>query len=115
MTRSLVLRAATSRCRAMMAMCRLNVPAIFIYGGSILPAPSREAGHHPGRVRAVGNVPSATCPTPISRRWNRMLSFGGRVRHAVHRQHNGDGIGSNRAGAALPRPVRLRQDPTPSA
>src|ERR1700728_2636346 len=25
----------------MMAMCRLNVPAIYIYGGSILPAPSR--------------------------------------------------------------------------
>ena len=36
----------------MMAMCRLNVPAIYIYGGSILARHVQgQAGHHPGRVR----------------------------------------------------------------
>ena len=38
MTRWSASPAATSRCPGMMmAMCRLNVPSIFIYGGSILP------------------------------------------------------------------------------
>ena len=52
----------------MMAMCRLNVPSIFIYGGSILPGTFKgQAGHRAGRVRggrqAFGR---RRCPTPIS-------------------------------------------------
>ena len=54
----------------MMAMCRLNVPSIFIYGGSILPGTfQRPAGHRAGRVRggrqAFGR---RRCPTTISTR-----------------------------------------------
>jgi dihydroxy-acid dehydratase len=57
----------------MMAMVRLNVPSIFIYGGSILP------GNFRGQQVTVGR----------------------RVRRTIHRQHNGDGIGGHRSGAAL--------------
>ncbi len=38
----------------MMAMVRLNVPSIFIYGGSILPALQGQAGHRAGCVRGRG-------------------------------------------------------------
>jgi dihydroxy-acid dehydratase len=40
----------------MMAMVRLNVPSIFIYGGSILPGTFRAAGHGPGRFRGGGTA-----------------------------------------------------------
>ncbi len=52
----------------MMAMCRLNVPSIFIYGGSILPGKFKgQDGHRPGRVtRRSASIRSAPCRTRIS-------------------------------------------------
>ena len=42
----------------MMAMCRLNVPSIFIYGGSILPGSYRGLScHRAGSVRGCRGVP----------------------------------------------------------
>ena len=52
----------------MMAMCRLNVPSIFIYGGSILPGNFKgKASHRPGRVtRRSAGIRSARCRTKTS-------------------------------------------------
>ena len=57
----------------MMAMCRLNVPSIYIYGGSILP------GKFKGKevtiqdvYEAVGKHSVGRCPTRISTLSNRM-------------------------------------------
>ncbi len=48
----------------MMAMVRLNVPSIFIYGGSILPGTFKGL---PSRCRTCSrpsaSIPSAPCPT----------------------------------------------------
>jgi hypothetical protein len=52
----------------MMAMVRLNVPSVFIYGGSILPGRLEGQGRdRAGRVRGRGPAPGRQqCPT---RRW----------------------------------------------
>ena len=87
----------------MMAMVRLNVPSIFIYGGSILP------GSYRGRqitvqdvFEAVGQHSVGTIErrrTPRDRAGG--LSVGRFLRRAVHRQHHGDRRRGDRAGAAL--------------
>ena len=73
--------AATSRCPGMMmAMVRLNVPSVFIYGGSILPGPAAQrprrrrvqdvfeaVGQHAGRQaerrRARRSSSGVACPS----------------------------------------------------
>ena len=87
----------------MMAMCRLNVPAIFIYGGSILP------GTFKGKPVTVQDVFEAVGQAlgrrdvrrrPRGARAGR-LPVGGRLRRAVHREHHGDGVGGDRPGATV--------------
>ena len=86
----------------MMAMLRLNVPSVFMYGGSILPGKFQRqdvtvvdvfeaVGQH-----AAGNMSDeelhelecVACP------------IGRRLRRPVHRQHHGDGQRGDRPGAA---------------
>ncbi len=87
----------------MMAMVRLNVPSIFIYGGSILPGTFKgkevtvqdvyeAVGKH-----SVGEMSDEDLQTLEAER----LSVGRRLRRAVHRQHHGDRVGSHRPGAAV--------------
>ena len=87
----------------MMAMCRLNVPAIFIYGGSILPGTFKgkpvtvqdvfeAVGKH-----SVGEMSDADLDDARADR----LPFGRRLRRAIHRQHHGDRFRSHRPRAAL--------------
>ena len=99
----------------MMAMCRLNVPSIFIYGGSILPGTFKG---QPVTVQdvfeAVGkhSVGADVGRRPRDARAAR-LPVGRRLRRPVHRQHHGDGVGGDRARACRIRPARPR--PTNSA
>ena len=87
----------------MMAMCRLNVPSIFIYGGSILP------GTFKGKPVTVQDVFEAVGKHSVGEMSDadlddaraECLSVGRRLRRAIHRQHHGDGVGGDRAGAAL--------------
>ena len=87
----------------MMAMCRLNVPSIFIYGGSILP------GTFKGQPVTVQDVFEAVGKYSVGDMSDRRprdagaerLSVGRRLRRAVHRQHHGDGLGGDRARAAV--------------
>ena len=87
----------------MMAMIRLNVPSIFIYGGSILP------GRFRGRdvvvqdlfeavgLHSVGKMDDADPRRARARR----LPLGRLLRRPVHRQHHGDGRRGDRPRAAL--------------
>ena len=86
----------------MMAMLRLNVPSVFMYGGSILPGHiQRQGRHRSGRVRrcrhALGgpHVGRGTARTRMRR-----LSVRGVVWRTVHRQHDGLRFGGNRSGVA---------------
>ena len=94
----------------MMVMCRLNVPSIFIYGGSILPGTFKgqpvtiqdvfeAVGKH-----SVGQMSDADLETLEQQ----CLPVGRRLRRAVHRQHHGDGVGGDRARACLIQPARRR-------
>ena len=102
----------------MMAMLRLNVPSVFMYGGSILPGqvqgPGRDRG---GRVRGGGPARGRQdVGRGPARAGMRRLPVGRRLRRAVHRQHHGDGQRGDRPGAARlgrlagavrgPRPLR---------
>ena len=86
----------------MMAMLRLNVPAVFMYGGSILPGKFKGQGRDGGR--RVRGRRSALGRQDVGRRIARAgmcrLPRGRRLRRAVHRQHHGDGVGGDRAGVA---------------
>ena len=92
----------------MMAMCRLNVPSIFIYGGSILP------GSFKGRpvtvqdlFEAVGQHSVGKMSTRGSRRARAGgLSVGRRLRRAVHRQHHGHASPRRSAWRCPIRPAR---------
>ena len=87
----------------MMAMLRLNVPSIFIYGGSILPGTfkgqpvtvqeSFRSGWQIFGWRHVGRG--------FGHARDRRLPFGGRLRCAVHRQYNGHRVGGDRPCPAL--------------
>ena len=100
----------------MMVMCRLNVPSIFIYGGSILPGTFKgqpvtvqdvfeAVGKH-----SVGQMSDADLDDPRADR----LPVGRRLRRAVHRQHDGDGVRGDRPRAAvLGGCARALRDPRP--
>jgi dihydroxy-acid dehydratase len=100
----------------MMAMLRLNVPSIFVYGGSILPGPL------PRQVTS----PSSTCSrqSALCRRQlpalgshsdrERSLPRARRVRRPVHRQHHGLRRRGDRPVAAqfsnmVPAPYKSRE------
>ena len=100
----------------MMAMVRLNVPSIFIYGGSILPGNFRGqqvtgAGPLRGGRQAFGR-------RDVGRRSRRIgdgrLPLRRGLRRAVHRQHHGHRFGGHRlalpysAGAPAPYEIRDR-------
>ena len=91
---------------AMMAMARLNVPAIFVYGGAIMP------GNWQGKdvniqdvFEAVGAWSQGNMSLDdLDRAGVRRLPRRGRVRRHVHREHDvlGDrGDGHVRAGRGL--------------
>ena len=87
----------------MMAMVRLNVPSIFIYGGSILP------GSYRGRQITVQDVFEAVGQHSVGTISDAELleieqvglSLGRLLRRPVHRQHHGHRRRGDRAGAAL--------------
>ena len=87
----------------MMAMVRLNVPSIFIYGGSILP------GNFRGQVVTVQDMFEAVGKHSVGDDVGRgprragagRVPLGGRLRRAVHRQHDGDRLRGDRPRAAL--------------
>ena len=99
----------------MMAMCRLNVPSIYIYGGSILP------GTFKGKPVTIQDVYEAVgkhsvggmSDADLDDARTECLSVGRRLRRAIHRQHHGDRFGSDRACAC--RIPRARRRPTRSA
>ena len=86
----------------MMAMVRLNVPSVFMYGGSILPGKWQgrdvtvqdvfeAVGKH-----AVGDMSDAELDELEQRR----LPLGRLLRRPVHRQHHGLRLRGDRPGAA---------------
>ena len=87
----------------MMAMCRLNVPSIFIYGGSILP------GTFKGKPVTVQDVFEAVGKHSVGQMSDDDLETleqnacpsAGRLRGPVHRQHHGDRVRGDRARSAL--------------
>jgi len=87
----------------MMAMVRLNVPSIFIYGGSILPGNFRgQQVTVQDMFEAVGKHSVGEMSDADSRRNRaRGMPVCRRVRRTIHRQYHGDGVRGDRAGAAL--------------
>ena len=83
---------------AAMALLRLNIPGVILYGGSILPGPLQGPRHqHSGRVRSRRRErrrPDVRRGTARHRRPR--LSRRGRLRRPVHRQHHGHGDGTDR-------------------
>ena len=109
----------------MMAMVRLNVPSVFIYGGSILPGRVPAGAAVPadfanrdltvqdmfeavGRHQ-TGTLGNAALDDPRARR----LPLVRRLRRAVHRQHHGLRLRGDRARAA--QLLRARRRPTRAA
>ncbi len=98
----------------MMAMCRLNVPSIFIYGGSILP------GTFKGQPVTVQDVFEAVGKHSVGADVGRRsfharaecLPVGWRLRRPVHRQHHGHRVRGHRLGLAVfGRRARALRDP----
>ncbi len=87
----------------MMAMCRLNVPSIYIYGGSILP------GTFKGKPVTIQDVYEAVGKHSVGAHvrcrsrnaGTERLSVGRRLRRAIHRQHHGDDLGGDRSCFAV--------------
>jgi len=95
----------------MMAMVRLNVPSVFIYGGSILPGRAPQLDEIPEDFRDRDlTVQDLLGGRPLSEQGSfgkgagdagtcRLSERGGMWR-AVHRQHHGLCFGGDRAGIA---------------
>ena len=83
---------------AAMALIRLNVPGVVLYGGSIMPGPIiKAATDRGGRFRSRGRQRRRThdgCGIVGHRRPR--VSGRGRVRRPVHRQHHVHGDGDYR-------------------
>ena len=101
----------------MMAMVRLNVPSVFIYGGSILPGRLEWPRHHrAGRVRGRGSAPGRQPQRRGARgdRTRRLSECRGLWR-SVHGEYDGLRVRGDRTRAAqlfrcaralrVPRPV----------
>ena len=76
-----------------MALARLDVPSLMLYGGSIAPGPlPRPRRHDPGRLR--GGRRARRRARWTTRSWpsssTRACPGAGRLRRPVHRQHDGD-------------------------
>ena len=86
----------------MMAMLRLNVPSVFLYGGSILPG--KFKGHDVTVVDVFEGVGMHSAGRMTrrgaARARVRCLSFGRLLRRPVHRQHHGLRVRSHRSCAA---------------
>ena len=92
----------------MMAMVRLNVPSVFMYGGSILP------GKWQGRDVTVQDVFEAVgkhavgdmTDDELDELEKRRLPVGRLLRRPVHRQHHGLRLRGDRAWRCRARPAR---------
>ena len=92
----------------MMAMLRLNVPSVFMYGGSILPGPlQRPRRNHRRRVRG-GRLAQhrQALRRRAARARMRRLPVGRVLRRPLHRQHDGLRLRGDR-----PRAARLGRRP----
>jgi dihydroxy-acid dehydratase len=101
---------------AAMALLRLNIPGVILYGGSILP------GKHNGHDISIQDVFEAVGANARGRIFRRgtarhrrpRLSRRGRVRRPVHRQHHGHGDGTDRPApmgtAAVPQVDKRKED-----
>ena len=99
----------------LMAAARINVPSVFVYGGSILPGHHNGAGaRHRQRVRG-GRRPRRRHARRRRARRHRAqrLPDRGRVRRHVHRQH--DGVGGRGARHVAARLARRRRRSTAAA
>ena len=99
----------------LMAAARLNLPSVFLYGGSILPGPPQRPG---ARHRRACSRPSAPAPPAPStddgarRHRAQRLPDRGQLRRHVHRQHHG--VGRPRRSACRC-PARRRRPPSTAA
>ena len=86
----------------MMAMLRLNVPSVFVYGGSILPGRFEDKDVTVVDVfEAVGQFAAGDVPArPPDRARKGRVPRPRRVRRAVHREHHGVRRRGDRAVAA---------------
>ena len=97
----------------LMAAARLNLPAVFLYGGSILPGRAAATGpRHRQRLRGGGR-PRRRTPDRRGAQPHRAqrLPDRGLVRRHVHRQHHGLGGRGARHGAARQRLAAGRRPP----
>ena len=81
-----------------MALCRLDIPGLMLYGGSIAPGKlqrpeRRDRSTSPSRTssKASAPTPPARSTTPARSPRSRRLSRRRRLRRPVHRQHHGHG------------------------
>ena len=86
----------------LMAAARLNLPSVFLYGGSILPGQHNGQGHrHRVRVRGRGRPRRRLDGRRRARRHRaQRLPERGELRRHVHRQHDGVGGRGHRHVAA---------------
>ncbi len=96
----------------LMAMARLNLPSVYLYGGTILPGTYRGARRHdPGRVRGGrGARQGHDRRRGAARHRARGLPDDRLVRRHVHGEHDGGGgeaIGMSLPGSASPARGRL--------
>jgi dihydroxy-acid dehydratase len=83
---------------AIMALARLNIPGLVLYGGSI--APGSYHGHDvtiQDVYEAVGAHAQADERRGFVGDGKQRVSGSGRMRRAVHREHHGDGLRVSRA------------------
>ena len=106
----------------LMAMARMNLPSVYLYGGTILPGPPRARHHDPGRVRGRRRAREGSHRRRRAARHRaRGVPRDRLVRRHVHREHDGGGRRGDRhvatglraaAGGRLPargRRARVRR------
>ena len=94
----------------MMAMVRLDVPSVFMYGGAMLRRMARARGERDRHVRGGRRGPRGKMSESDLAEMERACAPTMLLSRAVHRQHDGDGVGDARARGAgtamLPAPTR---------
>ena len=106
-----------------MALARLDIPGLMLYGGSIAPGRVQGQGRDdPGRVRGGRRARRRRDDRRgAARARERRLPGRGRVRRAVHREHDGDGVRDARASRRWaarwcpPRTARRARSPRTAA